>query len=98
MTNERKELYIIRYYSIIGGIDEIPEMTFKNPDEIIDFIKRGFEIDISVMVSFISKIGYRVIKDDDIIKDIYTKIGHDCPVRKFVTELYGIITAYENDK
>lgn len=97
MVNERKELYIIRYYSIIG-MDEFSETTFKNPDEIIDFIKRGFEIDISTMISFISKIGYRIVKDDRIVKDIYTKIGHDCPVRKFVTELNGIITAYENDK
>lgn len=72
MANERKELYIIRYS--IFGMDEFSEITFKNPDEIIDFIKHGFEIDIPLMITFISKIGYRVVKDNRIVKDIYTKI------------------------
>ena len=95
MVNERKEMYVLTDYGIY-------EITFKNSDQIIDFMKDVFEIfnisKSSERINFISKIGYRVIKDDHIIKDIYTKIDHDCPISKLLIELNGIITVFENDK
>ena len=89
--NVIKELYVIheKFFKII----------FENPDKMIDFIKNDFDYrNNHENVTSISKIGYRVIKDDHIIKEIYTNIDYRCPIRKFIIELYGVINAYENDK